>query len=418
MKKNSLFQRLLQHNQILFILSVVISVVIWIYMSSTSSTNDTTVTIGDIPIQVELSDEAREMGLQVFQAAEPRASVTVSGNRTILGMVNENDFTVTAAASSINATGNYTLPVSATKKASSGNFQITNLTPSTINVTADYFRESEFTVQDGIIYYVKDGYYGSVSLAYNTIKISGPKTEVLKIKKVVAKSNISEPLTQTREVDADIVLLDENDNDISPKLLEMSFDTVKATITVLPEKTVPVTPVFVNKPEGLQITDDMIKTEPSEILIAGPESTLKNITKVELEPIDFSTLRNEKIDFDDLGIVIPEDCRSIGNYTSAKVSLDLSSLAGKTITVDKFSVEGLSDGYKSEVTSKSISVTVIGPKEDVEKLTAAQVTAVIDVSDYQGKTGSVEMPVRFRFSTTSKCWAYGSYQANVTITAK
>ena len=109
MKKNSLFQRLLQHNQILFILSVVISVVIWIYMSSTSSTNDTTVTIGDIPIQVELSDEAREMGLQVFQAAEPRASVTVSGNRTILGMVNENDFTVTAAASSINATGNYTL---------------------------------------------------------------------------------------------------------------------------------------------------------------------------------------------------------------------------------------------------------------------------------------------------------------------
>lgn len=418
MKKNSLFHRILQSNHILFIFAVIISLIIWIYMSFISSNNDTTIIVGEIPIQIELSEEARDLGLQVFLTGEPKASVTVSGNRTILGLVNENDFTVTAAASSINSTGNYTLPVSAVKRSTAGNFQITNAAPSTISVTVDYFKESEFQIQDGIIYYVEDGYFGSASLSYNTITISGPQSEILKIKKVMARANISNALKQTQDVDANIVLLDENNNELSSKLLNLSFDTVKATVTVLPEKNVAIKPVFINKPEGLQITEDMIRIEPSEILLAGPEDVLSKIQEVALEPIDFSTLKNEKIDFDDLSINIPENCRSIGNYTTARVSLDLSGLSTKTLTVDKFLVEGLSDGYESEMTSKSIRVNVIGAKEEIEKLTAAQVTAVIDTSDYSGKIGSVEMPVGFRFNKAVTCWAYGTYQANVIISSK
>ena len=95
--------------------------------------------------------------------------------------------------------------------------------------------------------------------------------------------------------------------------------------------------------------------------------------------------------------------------------LDLSSLVQKDLTVDRFVVEGLDDSYVAEVTSKSINVTVYGAASDIEKLQASDITAVIDTSNAAGKTGSVEMPVTFRFKNETSCWVYGTAQANVSI---
>ena len=58
--------------------------------------------------------------------------------------------------------------------------------------------------------------------------------------------------------------------------------TVKATVTVMPEKTVEVKPTFVNKPDGLEITEDMISIEPSTILLAGPAEVLDKTSYVNL----------------------------------------------------------------------------------------------------------------------------------------
>lgn len=416
MKKRSFSQRILEKNYVIFIISVVISIAIWMYMSLNAS-NDTTVTLSNVPIQIELSESSRELGLQVFSGDEPTSSVTVTGNRAILGSVTEADITVTAAANSVNSSGNFTLPVSAAKKNPTSNFQITGSTPSSINVVVDYFKESTFQIQDGIVYYVKEGYYGATSMPYNSITISGPQTEVMKIKKVAARATVDRELTESVDVDADIVLYDENDNELSTKLLTMSFTTFTANVSVLPEKTVSVNPIFVNKPSGLDIKD-LVDISPSEILIAGPEDILSNLDSVNTEEIDFSTLSNEKTTFDALSINIPEKCKNISNNSTAALTLDLSGLSKKSFDVDKFTVQGLSDNYKSEVTSKSIKVTVIGPKNQIDDLSADQITAVIDTSGASGKTGSVEMPVTFKFSGASGCWAYGNYQANLIITEK
>ena len=91
-------------------------------------------------------------------------------------------------------------------------------------------------------------------------------------------------------------------------------------------------------------------------------------------------------------------------------------MTSKKFDVENFSVEGLPSGYSCEVTSKTISVTVIGPKDEVEALKADDIVAVIDAKSISGKVGSVDMPVTFKFSTSKSCWAYGEYKANVTIT--
>ncbi len=413
MKKRSLSQLIFSKNYVIFILAVIISIGIWTYMSLNSS-NDTTVTISNVPIQMDLSESSRNLGLQIFTDEKQTASVTVTGNRTILGSVTESDLTVTAAASSVNSSGNFTLPVSAAKKNPSSNFQITGSTPSSVSVMVDYYKESTFQIQDKILFGVADGYYGATSLPYNSITISGPQTEVMKIKQVAAVASVEDNLLETTDVEADIVLYDENGNELSQKLLTMSFRTLTATISVLTEKSVKVEAGYVNKPSGLDLTN-LVEIHPSGILLAGPDDIMKTLVSVKTEEIDFSTLSDEAVNFNTLAINIPEKCKNISNNATAQVKIDLSGMTKKTFDVDTFKVEGLSSAYKAEVTSKNISVTVIGPKSEIESLDADKITATISVTDPAVKTGSVEMPVTFRFDGANSCWAYGKYTANLNI---
>lgn len=415
MKKLSLTQRILQNNYVLLIIALLISIGIWIYMSMTAS-NDTSITVSNIPIQTELSESAKELGLQVFLEDEAKASVTVSGMRTMLGQISEADLIVTASANSISTTGNHTLPVSATKANPSSNFQITSCTPSSINVVVDYPKESTFDVKEDISYKVKDGYYGSVSMAFNKVTISGPQTEILKIKKVVAKAEVKGDLTESKDTKAEIVLYDSGDNVIPKNLLQLSSNTVDVRIEVMPEKAVPLKPVFKNKPGGLVLTEDMIKIEPSEIKIAAPQDALDNIKAVNLEAIDFNKLNNTKVVLKDLSIDVPETCKNISDTSAAAVTLDLRGMTSKEFDVESFSVEGLPSGFSCEVTSKSITVNVIGPKDEIESLKAEDIVAVIDAKNFSGKVGSVEMPITFKLNTVKSCWAYGEYKANVNIT--
>ena len=420
MKKNKFsLNKLMQNNKFIFVLAILISFSIWIY-SGLGTNNDTNVTLSNIPIQIELTDEARDNGLQIFSGSEQTASVTVTGNRAVLGAVNESDVTVTAAANTINSPNTYDLSVSASKTNPSANFQITSaVVPSSIRVVVDYFRESTYQIQDNhIVYKVADGYYGVTSLSSKSVVISGPQTEISKIDKVYAVAEIKGTLTESVETEAELVLYDKNNTKLSTELFTMDVKTVKATVTVLPEKTVEVKPTFINIPEGLEITDDMISIEPSTILLAGPAELLDYIFSVNLEAIDFSTLKAEKKTFPSLGIDIPKDCKNLSNSTTAKVTLDLSGLSTKSFTVDKFSVDGLSKEYKAEVTQKNISVTVIGPKDEIESLSSSDITAVIDTSNSKGITGSVQMPVTFKINGAKSCWAYGDYKANLTVSEK
>lgn len=408
------FKAYIQSTNFLFILSLVISLSIWIIMSI-STGNDTSLTISGIPVQVELSDEAVNNGLQVFSGSDYTASLTVTGNRVVVGSLQASDITVKAAANYVDSAGNYTLYLNASKNNPYSDFQISSsIKPSTIDVFIDYLREETFDIQENVVYKVDDGYYASTTLSSKTIYISGPQSEVSKIAKVVASADIDGTLNSSQKVDADIKLYNSEGQEIKTDLLSLDFKTVEAAISVLPEKEVPLKPVFTNLPSGLQITDDMISVEPSSIMLAGTDDVLVKTDSVSLAPIDFTTLTNTKTTFD-LAVEIPTDCKNISNTSTAKVTLDLSSLSSKKLVVEKFTVQGLASGYSAEVTQKNLEVTVYGMSSQIDSLNASDITAVIDVSASGGMKGSVSMPVTFAIENGSSCWVSGSYKANLTI---
>lgn len=416
-KRHFSLNKLLQNGKFLLVLSIIISVAVWLYMSYTVG-YDTTVTISDIPVQIELPDDAISNGLKIFSGGDTRASLTVSGNRATVGSLNQSDIIVNASGAVIDSSGYYTLSLSASKANPYDDYQfVSTVTPSTVEIFVDYPRESSFDIQDNVVYKVAEGYYASTSLSTKSILVSGPQTEVSKISKVVAVANVDSTLTSSTSVKADIILYDSDGKELTSDLITLDTSGVEVSISVLPEKTVSVEPLYINKPSGLKITDDMITVEPSSILIAGTQEALQSLDSVNLEPIDFSTLRNEKATFS-LAIDIPTDCKNISNESYAKVTLDLSSLTSKTLTVEQFKVQGLSSEYSAAVTQKSLEITVIGSKSEIDLLTASDITAVIDTTDSNGMTGSVSMPVTFAFKNEKSCWVYGSYKANLTISEK
>ena len=417
-KKKFFFNKILQNSKFLFVISVLISLSMWIYMSIGTG-NDTVVTISNIPVQIELSDDAIANGLQIFNKGDITASVSVSGNRAVIGSLGPDDIIVTAATNSIDSSGNCTLSLSASKANPYEDFQInSNVTPPTVNVLVDYYRESTFDILDNVVYKVSEGYYASTAFSSKTIMITGPQSEVSKIAKVTASATLGNTLDSSTETTAEILLYDSENNLLeNTEMLNLDFTTVEASISVLPEKSLNIVPVFNNKPDGLNITDKMINIEPSSIMLAGSQEVLQSLDSITLEPIDFSTLRNERQTFT-LAIDIPPDCKNISNASTARVTLDLSAMSSKTLTVERFDVQGLTSNHSAQTTQKNIDVTIYGPKEELDRLTKDNITAVIDTSSSSGTVGSVQMPVTFVISDAPSCWINGLYKANLTITEK
>ena len=97
------------------------------------------------------------------------------------------------------------------------------------------------------------------------------------------------------------------------------------------------------------------------------------------------------------------------------MTLYLSGLSTRKITVTNFSVKNLGSGKQAVIYTKTLDVTVIGPKEEVAKLTQNNLVAEIDLSDSENFTGHTEMPVTFSISNASSSWVYGSYMVNLSV---
>ena len=409
---------LFRNNKFLLLLSFVISLVTWIVMSFGSDIGTERI-ITDIPINVSLSEEATDAGLQIFSGVGEKCSVTISGNRATIGTVTNQDINVTAqTANTINTVGNFSLSLSPSKTNISDDFTITSQpSPSVINVYVDYLMTKNFTIEDQVAYEVKENYYGVSTLSTKTLTITGPQTYVSKIEKAVVSGTINGSLTADYKINLPIKLYDSMGDEVPDNLLTLSVQNVDVDVSVLPEKTVSVIPAYKNKPSGLMMNSDYISIDPSEILVAGEEDIIQDLNNVTLDAIDFSNLSNV-VQGLSVNIIMPDKCRNLTNQGVAEVRIDFSSMSKKTFTVDNISVKGLSDEYTSKITTHSLKVTVIGPESQIKNLTENNISAVIDASGTKIVTGSTSMPVAISINSANSCWAYGNYEANVTITKK
>lgn len=415
MKKNR-FRRLFKNNKFLIIISLIISISIWVAVSM-SDTNDTSATISNIPIQINLSDDAVDNGLQIFSGNDMQASVTVTGNRLSLGQISNDDIVVSApTAGTISTSGTYPLSLTAKKANSADRFEIVStVSPSVINVLVDKYKESEFEIDNGITYKVSKGYHAVVTTSSETITVSGPQTEVDKVASVGIVGEISGELKSNTSMECDVKLYDNTGAVITSNLLTLSDDKVTANFSVLPYKEVPVKVAFDNKPSSLNM-DYYSNVLPNTIKIAAPQEVLDKLTYVNTTSIDFTTLKNQSYDFEKK-LDIPSKCVNISDTDTVDVKINMSSFKTRKLKVssDYFKMNGLSDDYSYNVATDSLNITLVGPASKISKITPEDLTCEIDGSSIDGTTGSITLPVKFTVNGKTTCWVTGSYKVNITV---
>lgn len=412
--------KLFYNNKFVMVFSVIMSFIVWIVVSSSKS-ESVPVSISDIPVDINLSESAVQDGLKIFSGQDVTARVDISGNRLVVGQVTKNDIQISApqAASTIMSPGNYTLELSAKKVGLLQDYQIVSaVKPSVVTVMVDRYREAEFNIEPEINFTPKSDYFvGNTILSSQKVKLSGPETEISKIKKVKVKADIPGEISSTATLKLPIIMYDAYDKPITSETISCSIDEVDASVPVLMKKKIEIIPQFDNVPAGINLNKeykDIVKLSPSTLEIAGPEDIVKSLNSVKLDPINFRDISLQSNSFN-MPINLPQGCRSLNNEYSSEVSLNLSQFKEKSFNINQFSFRNVPTGKQASVYNGEINITVLGPSNKLNSLKTSDISAEVVFSEDKEISNSMEMPVKITIKNHNSLWVYGTYYVNVNL---
>ena len=411
--------KLFYNNKFVALFSVISSIIIWVVMSF-SDTQSTPITINDIPVNIALSDAAVEDGLQIFKGKDISASVEISGSRFVVGQVTKNDIQVFTpqSASTITSPGNYTLELSAKKIERVGAFQnyeiVSDVKPSVVTVMVDRYREAEFTIEPEINFTPKSNFYvGATNLSEQKIILSGPESEISKVKKVKVSANLPGKTDSTISLKLPIDLYDAYDKKIMSETISTSIKEVEVNIPILAKKEVSVIANFENVPYNLDLSKSLVNVSPAKLEIAGPEDTIKNLKTINLDKINLNDVNLQNSSFE-LPINLPQNCKSLSGVYTAKVNFDLSQFKEKNITINKISCKNVPNGKKASIYDNTLNLKIIAPANEINNIKSSDITAEIDFYEITDVTTSMQMPVKFSIHNF-KCWVCGEHFVNVRL---
>lgn len=410
--------KLFNNDRFVLIFSVFAAIILWFIMA-TVNTEERPRVIYDVPIQVELSDEAKAAGYQVFEQSDLTAKVSVTGNSLVVNQLSKDDLKVQVHNFPAITPGQMTLNLVAVKHNQQADYEISSVDPGSVIVNVDRYKEVTMEVQNQIKYTVDDQHFVNAPvLSLDTVTLSGPETELMKVATVSAETNVREQPTETIKFTTRLVLRDAEGNEIPNTNGLIHFaddvDEVEVTIPVQSRASIPLEVTYSNQPEQLDLSAIM-KMDYQRIEVGATQQELENLHSIMLKPIDFANIsptRNSVV----LDVELPDSFTNLSNLTSVNVSFNLDDFTTKTLTVEQFITRNRTSRQNVDITTKSLPVTIVAPKEVIDQITSEDLYGEVNLTGQEHFTGSTELPVKiFVKNPEYTAWAYGNYRANVTI---
>lgn len=422
-KKKSKFslRKLIYNDKYLIIISIVLSLVVWI-ATSINLSPETTKTI-TVPVTVDFSGSAAEqLGLKCFGDESIDVDVTVSCKKYLAMEVSADNINISLDTNAVTNSGYTDVPIKVDTNNNS-DFKVTSYYPTVYRAYFDI--EQEKTMDIDIRYtnedFIADGYMmGEPLLSESTVTVRGPRTYVSQVESVVSNVNIEKELNQTTSMDLSLTAVDSYGSRVSYITIDTGGESLTITIPVLKEMTLDVSASFTGKPSRVSTADFDVAYSVKRVSAGVLEDA--DIKVANIGTIDFSQLNvgENKFTFnvDSMkGIVVLDNIDTItatvtvpSDYVSTTVNVNTSN--GSVINVP--------DGYKATVTSiSSNEVTVIGKEENVENLTSSNIKLVVDLSKIDSKeikTGLTTFDAATAVEKSDTCWIYGKYKVTVNIT--
>lgn len=415
--KQSRMSRIYNSKLFWMIFSLLASLVLWAYISNQ---NTTTISKQLTGVQVQFSGEdllRKERGLAISDVDNTSVNVWIRGSRRAIGALDASQVIASIDVSRITQAGDmswsYTLKYPT--GTDTGAIQTVSRSPETISFTVSALSTKTVGVGGTFAGSLANGYTAEdPTFEPTTISITGSEAVLNKIAgaKVVFgkdKNNVSE----TFSVDTGYTLVDEKGNEISTAGLTFSTDVIKATLPIMEVKEIPLSVSLISG-GGATENNCTVTIEPKTIKLAGDSKVLDAMNKLVLATIDLSDFTTSyentyPIAFDD-------ELQNVTGITSATVKIMIVGLSTKTFDITNISCSNVADGYTATVDTENISVVMRGTEKALDAVTAENLKAVADMTDYKDTTGSVMPPVKISASGADNIGAVGSYKITVTLT--
>lgn len=404
------------------IYAIILAILIWFIISVTLYPSITR-TISNVTVApvVTTGTVAEDFGLSPVNIDKEEVSVRIMGKRVDIGDLSSEDLEAKLIVdSSVNKPGEYELEVEIVSK-NKKKFEVKNISPSKIKVQFDSIVEKDFPVYiEAPNISVADGYLMEpISANPTNIKVKGPKSEVEKITKVVARTDEKQTLSETLSIkDTDIILYN-GDTILSKDNFEFSTNKIELTVPILMQKTLPFKLEIQNAPTNFNLSSLDYTLSNSEIDIAAPVSSLKDLGEIHLGYLNLSSVDiNSTFSYN---VDLPSNYKNLSGFNSVDVKFNWNNYASKTISIDKSKIFVINAPSKYDIkvkTSGISNIKIIGPKNVINNITAANIIAEVDLFEANLNESTYSMPVKIYSPQYNNVWAYGNYNVTISVSEK
>ena len=383
------------------------------------------VTVQDVPINYANGASAyTSQGLDIVEKPSiETVDVRVDGNSTIIGNITNSDIMVYPSYAGVSGAGRVTLRLQARLVNTTdfpGDIECTVESPRTIEVVFDEVSEKTLAITvDASAVSVAEGYMLNRSAAVPAeITLRGPTSELDQIASVVATVSSDAELSDTTTVPAALELRDENGEVYTPQYTTMDSETANVTLTVYQVRELPLVVDFIGTPTNFDTRSLRYTLSQDTLRVAGPARTISALEELTVTNFDLSQEFELGRDYQRL-VELPSGIVSLDGVTSVTLSFDTSDMGSTTLNISNISAINVPSNYEVEILSSMVSgVTLYGPAEEVEALSADSVVAQIDCQSVNLTVGQQTIPVTIQIPSSSRIFATGSYTVQCEVRAR
>lgn len=300
--------------------SVLAAVLLWIFVAYEENPVHET-WLRDVPVSyINRSADFENGKLLVIEGDSETVDVKIRGDRSVLASIKASSVKCAVDFADISSDGEYTLNINASTSANG--IEIVNKKPNNVKLVIDTVVTREKTLA-----IIKEGtpdkgfVAGNIEASPKTIKLTGPKSVVDKVKSAKINVDISGANDDVANL-YKIKLYDDSEKEITDDRINKNVEYCDVRCPILASKDVKIEPVLAAETNASGDNITVSSVSPDKVTLMGKPDQLKRINSVHTKPVSardiYTTVKREvDLDIDSL----PDGVYISGDVSSAKVEL-------------------------------------------------------------------------------------------------
>lgn len=402
-------------------LSVFIAIIAWMMVNPEGEA-----VIEDVPVNFEYDSASyTAKGLDIVSSPVATVDIRVRGKRSYVNSLGAEDFLIYPNYTQVHGAGEYNLglqiKVQDNNWDSSGALIVNDRSIGTVDVVFDTVITKTFEVEtDTSNVQIAQGYiFDKAQCSPSEITLKGPEGEISKVDRIVAPLYVEGERSDSVTQSATLVPVDENGGRVELEYVSFSSEIAEVTLLIQQRKELPLNVEFTNVPSGFDVNTlkNRLTLSDTSLVVSGDSRKLDTLSSLTVAYFDVTTFALDKIYT--MPITLPTGIKNQENVTTIDLSFDSTDLAERTISVSDIRTANIPDGYDVSVHTKKVTnVTLIGPEDELEALSASSVVAQLNGEDLQLSAGVMNAPVRILVPGSSSIFAVGNYTIECEVSNK